>query len=535
MLPSKSQLLWIALLWSPGSSEDLGDELAAISAQQAAPAVMPDSDIPDNLCFVCGEGGQIQSTTRMVTTTFGMYTCSGLAGAGTHGNIPEGQCSAAQTFAMDKCGCILGDGASLNENDSNACNICPNEGLVTIPEGVVSMPGDAQNITCGQYLELAENGVLEADQCETLQGYTDETCGCIAVDEVEELTRPEASNETETFVCPVCGEGMTSSTPDATVTLPSGNVRSCSDFERIASLGRISETQCSIVKPFVEEACSCQSGSPVAPPPTMAPGAFDCPLCGRGNVISLPDGIVTIPTQPNRTCAELQHANSIGNIGQAQCGLLQPFVASPCGCMPMEDTAKPSAMPSDSPSMAPIAPQEPTMSPAPTGWSTQKPGCFDNLMEIYNIEKEVKDPSERRRYILCPSTTYSLGTLTNEGRINNGDAFLMLRPNVMYQCGEDGSRQNNCILKGGDFGVTSFYGVYEGIYETVDNVRILGLTFQSQTLFAAAMEAAGDIEFIDCAFKVRTIEKRTTVQARLSFKSSNILRFHRTTEIWHPF
>lgn len=501
MFCSKSQLLWLALLWVPGSCDDLGGGSASGSAQQAE---------PDNVCLVCGEAGQIESTSRMVYTAFGMYTCSSLAGAGIHGNIPQGQCGAAQAIAIEKCGCILDDGTSLNQDSASGdiCHICPNEGLVTIPEGVVSMPGDVQNITCGQYLELAASGNLEKEQCAALQDYTNETCGCIDAGEVEDVNRPETSNGT--FVCPVCGDGMRSSTPDAFVTTPSGNVRACAEFERAASLGRISQQQCGIVRSFVEEACSCEAGAPVAPPPTMPPGAYDCSICGTGNIVTIPDGTVSIPTQPDRTCAELLYANSIGNIQQSQCSLLQPFVFEPCGCMPKADTLKPSAKPTDSPTLAPTKPREPTTSPAPTGWATQKPGCFDNLMDIYDIEKAVKDPSERRRYILCPSTTFNLGTLTSDGRINYGDAFLMLRPNVMYQCGDDGSRLNNCILKGGDFGLTSFYGVYDGIYETVENVRILGLTFQSQKLFAAVMEAAGDIEFIDCAFKVRTIRVHTS-------------------------
>jgi hypothetical protein len=123
-------------------------------------------------------------------------------------------------------------------------------------------------------------------------------------------------------------------------------------------------------------------------------------------------------------------------------------------------------------------------------------------MEIYALEKALEDPSENRRYILCSDTTYHLGELREDGQIINGDAFLMLRPNVMYQCGENGSRDDNCILKGGDFGLISLYGVYEDIYETVHNVRIIGITFESQKLFGAVMEAAGDIQFINCAFKV---------------------------------
>lgn len=60
---------------------------------------------------------------------------------------------------------------------------------------------------------------------------------------------------------------------------------------------------------------------------------------------------------------------------------------------------------------------------------------------------------------------------------------------------------NNCILKGGDFGLASYYEVFDGIYETVPGVEVRGLTFQSQKLFSVILKSAGDITFTGCAFK----------------------------------
>jgi hypothetical protein len=94
-----------------------------------------------------------------------------------------------------------------------------------------------------------------------------------------------------------------------------------------------------------------------------------------------------------------------------------------------------------------------------------------------------------------------MGVWTEDEEIKDGEPFLALRPNVVYQCGNDGSRMNNCILKGGDFGLASYYGVFEGIYETVPGVEIVGLTFESQNLFSVLLQAAGDITFVGCAFK----------------------------------
>jgi hypothetical protein len=130
--------------------------------------------------------------------------------------------------------------------------------------------------------------------------------------------------------------------------------------------------------------------------------------------------------------------------------------------------------------------------------------CFADLGEIHEMEKNVEDTSVKRKYILCPHKTHSMGIWSEEGEIKDGEPFLALRPNVIYQCGEDGSRMNNCVLKGGDFGLASYYGVLPGIYETVPGVEIRGLTFESQNMFSVLLQAAGDITFIGCAFKVRT-------------------------------
>lgn len=104
-------------------------------------------------------------------------------------------------------------------------------------------------------------------------------------------------------------------------------------------------------------------------------------------------------------------------------------------------------------------------------------------------------------YVLCPGKTFDIGVWTEEGEIKDGQPFLALRPNVIYQCGHDGSRTNDCTLKGGDFGLASYAEVYDGINESVPGVQIRGLTFESQNLFSVILKSAGDITFTGCAFK----------------------------------
>ena len=478
------------------------------SNSQSTTTTSSSTTTTENVCRVCGgNGNTIDNEYRMVSTSFGIFTCGALAQAGIHGNIPADDCDAAKVAAVEKCGCLLADGSSavnqtMAATNSNCTSICPNNGIVTLPDAIVQIPGSNEALSCQDHATLALAGQIQTEQCENLHLYTNETCGCKDIADVD-ISRPENSDSNSTFVCPVCGEGMVSSTPDAIVRLPSRTARSCREFEEAASLGRISSQQCGLLKSYVEASCRCVVGSPIAAPTPAPVTFFDCPICGEGMVVTRPNGIVMIPTQPNRTCSQLLRANTLGKIKRQQCGLLQPFVQQRCGCIPQELTKRPTGTPTMAPTLAPTRERVPTTSPAPTGWTAQQEGCFDNLMAIYEMERDLQDPSENRRYTLCPDTTYHLGELREDGQIINGDAFLMLRPNVMYQCGDDGSRRDNCVLKGGDFGLLSLYGVFEGVFETVENVKIKGITFESQLLFGAVMEAAGDIQFIDCAFKVR--------------------------------
>ena len=541
----------VLLLWVQASSSEQQQQAAATSApnstatssttnSQTTTTTTSSSTATENVCRVCGgNGNTIDNEYRMVSTTFGIFTCGALAQAGIHGNIPEDDCDAAKVAAVEKCGCILADGSSATNQtkatNSNCTSICPDGGIVTLPDAIVEIPGSTESLSCQDHATLALAGQIQKDQCENLHLYTNETCGCKDVADVE-VNRPENVDSNATFVCPVCGEGMVSSTPDAVVRLPSRTVRTCRDFEEAASLGRISSQQCGLLKSYVEASCRCVVGSPIAAPTPAPVRSFDCPICGEDMVVTRPNGIVMIPTQPNRTCSQLLRANTLGKINRQQCGLLQPFVQQRCGCIPKELTKRPTGTPTMAPTIAPTRERVPTTSPAPTGWMAQKDGCFDSLMEIYQMEKALQDPSENRRYVLCPDTTYHLGELREDGQIINGDAFLMLRPNVMYQCGENGSRQDNCVLKGGDFGLLSLYGVYEGIYETVENVRIKGITFESQLLFGAVMEAAGDIQFSDCAFKVRRRLWATYSVYVLSeaILTNSLWLLHRIMLTWHP-
>ena len=49
---------------------------------------------------------------------------------------------------------------------------------------------------------------------------------------------------------------------------------------------------------------------------------------------------------------------------------------------------------------------------------------------------------------------------------------VVLRPNVIIQCGDDGSSQNNCVLSGGNYGILADGSIFG--FEVLDDVVIEG-------------------------------------------------------------
>ena len=75
--------------------------------------------------------------------------------------------------------------------------------------------------------------------------------------------------------------------------------------------------------------------APTRAAPTPAPtnpDIFVCEICGEGLSVTVPDGVVSIPTQGDFACSELETSASMGLIAPGQCALLPPFVTDPCGC-----------------------------------------------------------------------------------------------------------------------------------------------------------------------------------------------------------
>jgi hypothetical protein len=107
-----------------------------------------------------------------------------------------------------------------------------------------------------------------------------------------------------------------------------------------------------------------------------------------------------------------------------------------------------------------------------------------------------------RSYTLCAGT-YTIGTLNYDNALENGQDMLPLRSNMQIKCGDSGSRENLCIINGGDVQVdgTNLYSVPDG---TVDNVILEGLTFTGSMKHMVWINKPGDVLFKDCEFRVRS-------------------------------
>ena len=171
-------------------------------------------------------------------------------------------------------------------------------------------------------------------------------------------------NSTEPF-CNICGDGNMVTMPDAIVSIPSLEDFSCADYEAAADASAIDADQCDLLQPFTSAVCGCAPMSGGNATSTEAPGGTDasiCYVCGEGMMVTLPDAILSIPTQPDRSCAEYEYAGLSAQIPEAQCPLVLPFIGGSCGCAPGDASPVPPAPPVEE-SEAPVA--APTLSETP--------------------------------------------------------------------------------------------------------------------------------------------------------------------------
>lgn len=223
----------------------------------------------------------------------------------------------------------------------------------------------------------------------------------------------------------------------------------------------------------------------------LAQDVFQCPLCGEDRELTNADGVVTVPQNGDFPCATLITLSEQGGIDAATCTVLQPFVQNPCGC---RDAVSPNgtATPTESPTMAPTF--------------GVPPACFTDINNILQRESALtqQEIQTGRTYILCPDNVYFMGRLNQNNGFDDGFDAIVPRPNVHFKCGESGSSSNNCRLLDGTFPIISVGGDPEHT-----NVTFQGLTIESSANGGLVAARPGDLNFVDCIFKVSTLLLRS--------------------------
>lgn len=137
--------------------------------------------------------------------------------------------------------------------------------------------------------------------------------------------------------------------------------------------------------------------------------------------------------------------------------------------------------------------------------STVGQSCIDDIEDIYKKEARVTDTSFPRLYIVCPRHIYEIGNLDFDGNLiqpNVGSVMppLPLRPNVTIRCGDQGSRESVCWLRGGDLHMdgTKVRGIED---ETLENIYIEGFIFIGARDHSLLANKPGSITFRDCEFR----------------------------------
>ncbi len=217
----------------------------------------------------------------------------------------------------------------------------------------------------------------------------------------------------------------------------------------------------------------------------FAQTVFQCSICGEGKVVTISDGIVTIPQNGDFICSDLEAYGEQGGFDAQTCVILESFVQTPCGCVetvPINGTATPTQSLTIAPTFGP------------------EPDCYEDLDNLNQreISLSLQEIQIGRTYILCPGTVFFMGRLNQDNEFENGFSAIVPRPNVHYKCGDSGSSANNCRLLDGNYPIISLSDD-----EQHTNVTFQGLTIESAAQGGVLAVMPGDLTFLDCIFKVR--------------------------------
>lgn len=132
---------------------------------------------------------------------------------------------------------------------------------------------------------------------------------------------------------------------------------------------------------------------------------------------------------------------------------------------------------------------------------TSPDGCYTSMNDILYVIADDNKLFTEKTFVLCPNSVIDVGYIVPGEGIKNGQAPLVPRSNSKFLCGDDGKSENNCILRGGDFGLAVIPVIFDQD-TAVNNVVIRGFTFEGQKQHSFYGIMAGSIRLEDCIFRV---------------------------------
>ena len=127
--------------------------------------------------------------------------------------------------------------------------------------------------------------------------------------------------------------------------------------------------------------------------------------------------------------------------------------------------------------------------------------CITYLDDIYFSEWDVTDDSIPRSYILCPQTTFRVGSRHTEDGTPQGGSYpsILGRSNIRVLCGANGKIENDCNVVNGIVQVALFDEFQTG-GQPIENALVQGISFSKATAMNALISGSGDVVLRDCIF-----------------------------------
>lgn len=128
--------------------------------------------------------------------------------------------------------------------------------------------------------------------------------------------------------------------------------------------------------------------------------------------------------------------------------------------------------------------------------------CVSYLDDIYFSEWDVDNSDVPRTYILCPQSTFRVGSRHDSDGTPQGGSYPIIlgHSNIRVLCGADGRLENGCDVENGVVQIAHFDEFQTG-GQPIVNTLVQGISFSKASAINALISGSGDVVIRDCVFK----------------------------------